>query len=589
MKLTARLRLLGCLTLALLALLCAGAAAEEISGQSELELFTAGDFPQQQLVQTYAVENLGDYLFSQMTAQKKSIDLRTYQLQPEELVAVLSDVLNNEPSLFYIGAHVEYYISSTTGYVTRYLPEYLYTGDDLNARIDAFNAAVGEIADYALAATTDVGKLLLVNDYFCTHFEYDAELTIYSPDLLFSEKTGVCQAYMLGYAAVLDRLGITNTHATSSEMSHTWNMVRLDDTWYHIDVTWNDPLPDRLLRAYHSTFLLSDAGIAASSHYNWSASEVADDPRYDDCFWRSICTPLAVTGETIYHISNVDASGRQSVIRRNMADGSAETIHTFSIVGDDGTYPVWNNHAAVCADSENVYYAARGQFYALPLDGSEPVLMYTTGSDDVLLLGSYLEDGSICAVAASSVNEYGVRCTFPVDSALELHVEPLLRMPMESTAQLHASLSPAPLISPQLTWESADVSVAGVDETGLVSALSTGAAVVSVRGGGFEASCLVVVYEGELLSLPANTSVIGDEAFSGAALRNAVLPEGVLSIGARAFADCEQIHFVFIPGSVECIDDDAFSGAENAVLICPENSLAAGFAADHGLCFQTYS
>ena len=29
------------------------------------------------------------------------------------------------------------------------------------------------------------------------------------------------------------------------EQLHAWVLVKLDHAWYHIDVTWDDPLPDR--------------------------------------------------------------------------------------------------------------------------------------------------------------------------------------------------------------------------------------------------------------------------------------------------------------------------------------------------------
>lgn len=588
MKLSGCPRLLLCLALAISALICICAHAEEICGQSELELFTAGDLPEQQLVQTYAADSLSDYLFNQMTARKTSIDLRAYQLLPDDLVAALSDVINSEPSLFYVGTHVEYYISSTTGYITRYLPEYLYTGDDLDRRIAAFNSAIDSIASWASSATTDLGKLLMVNDYFCTHFRYDTDLTIYSPDLLFSEKTGVCQAYMMGYAAVLDKLGIANTHATSSAMSHTWNMVLLDGSWYHIDVTWNDPLPDRPLRSNHSTFLLSDSGISAASHYDWMSSVIAESTIYDDAFWRSIRTPLAVTGNSIYHITDVNADGMQTIMRRNMADGSAAEIHSFSIAGENGDTPELDHCAAICADSETVYYAARGQFYALPLDGGEPLLMYTTGSDELFLLSSILENGVITAVAAQSSDQSGVCCTFPCDSVLGLHVEPLLEMSTGDAAQLSASLIPAPIVAPQLTWSSSDPAIVSVDDNGQVSAVSPGFATIRVQGSGYDASCLVAVHSGEILRLPANIVTVDEEAFRSTSVQDVILPDGLRSIASRAFADCAQLNLVSIPESVAFIADDAFSGSENTVLLCPEGSYAAEYALSQSIPFYPY-
>ena len=49
---------------------------------------------------------------------------------------------------------------------------------------------------------------------------------------------GVCQAYATGYAALLDAAGITNAYEYGYD--HVWNLVQMNDQWYHIDCTWND-------------------------------------------------------------------------------------------------------------------------------------------------------------------------------------------------------------------------------------------------------------------------------------------------------------------------------------------------------------
>ncbi len=40
---------------------------------------------------------------------------------------------------------------------------------------------------------------------------------------------------------------------------HAWNLVQVDDEWYHLDTTWNDPLPDRPNEVGYDYFLVSDA------------------------------------------------------------------------------------------------------------------------------------------------------------------------------------------------------------------------------------------------------------------------------------------------------------------------------------------
>ena len=56
----------------------------------------------------------------------------------------------------------------------------------------------------------------------------------------------------------LEELGINNYRVASEK--HTWNAVEIDNTWYHLDLTWDDPvtvgIPDLDLLE-HEFFLIS--------------------------------------------------------------------------------------------------------------------------------------------------------------------------------------------------------------------------------------------------------------------------------------------------------------------------------------------
>ena len=58
---------------------------------------------------------------------------------------------------------------------------------------------------------------------------------------------------------------------------HQWNMVCIDGTWYHVDVTWDDPTPDQGTHGEVSRehFLRSDDSMRALGYYGWSAEHEA--------------------------------------------------------------------------------------------------------------------------------------------------------------------------------------------------------------------------------------------------------------------------------------------------------------------------
>lgn len=90
------------------------------------------------------------------------------------------------------------------------------------------------------------------------------------------------------------------------------------------------------------------------------------------------------------------------------------------------------------------------------------------------------------------------------------------------------------------------------------------------------------VRKGELtLMLPSALTDIEAGAFENCAACESILPEGMLSIGGRAFA-YGSVRCIVIPESVKQIADDAFEGCDDLVIVCPNGSFAAEYAEQHG-------
>ena len=68
---------------------------------------------------------------------------------------------------------------------------------------------------------------------------------------------GICSGYTDVMAIFLNSLGVKNYKVSNDD--HVWNAIYLDGKWYHLDLTWNDPLTntgkDLLL---HEFFIIDD-------------------------------------------------------------------------------------------------------------------------------------------------------------------------------------------------------------------------------------------------------------------------------------------------------------------------------------------
>ncbi len=89
-------------------------------------------------------------------------------------------------------------------------------------------------------------------------------------------------------------------------------------------------------------------------------------------------------------------------------------------------------------------------------------------------------------------------------------------------------------------------------------------------------------YAEDVLTLPADLTVIEDEAFQGIDAYTVVIPDSVHTIGSRAFADCPFLRYIDIPDSVENLADDAFDGSL-VIFLCNEGSASAAYAAEHSI------
>ena len=95
---------------------------------------------------------------------------------------------------------------------------------------------------------TDLQKLEKVYNWMITHVEYDYDLIDDDPDndnrdgfratgaLL--NGIAVCEGYAEAMSLFLNHIGIDNYIVMSD--THAWNAVYINDTWYHIDATWDD-------------------------------------------------------------------------------------------------------------------------------------------------------------------------------------------------------------------------------------------------------------------------------------------------------------------------------------------------------------
>ena len=123
-----------------------------------------------------------------------------------------------------------------------------YSNDDI--------AAINEIVDKVIKEKLNNNmptreKIKIIHDYIIDNAEYDKLKYENKNDTTYKSNTaygvlvqgyGTCNGYADAMAIFLDKLNIINYKISNSE--HIWNIVYLDGKWYHLDLTWDDPISD---------------------------------------------------------------------------------------------------------------------------------------------------------------------------------------------------------------------------------------------------------------------------------------------------------------------------------------------------------
>ncbi len=88
-------------------------------------------------------------------------------------------------------------------------------------------------------------------------------------------------------------------------------------------------------------------------------------------------------------------------------------------------------------------------------------------------------------------------------------------------------------------------------------------------------------FEDTDFTLPVNLKSIEDSAFEGVDAAIVIIPDGMTTIGSRAFASCPNLKHISIPDSVTTIDGHAFDEVNSLYLYGTANGPAQTYAASH--------
>ena len=112
---------------------------------------------------------------------------------------------------------------------------------------------------------SDREKIRVIHDYIINNTKYDSDradkkIIKYQSNTAFGaleEGYAICSGYADSMMLFLEKFGIKNYKIASS--NHVWNYVYIENKWYHLDLTWDDPVNDQGKDILdHTYFLITD-------------------------------------------------------------------------------------------------------------------------------------------------------------------------------------------------------------------------------------------------------------------------------------------------------------------------------------------
>lgn len=354
-----------------------------------------------------------------LNGQPEYVDVRQFQLTKEDLKTALVRAINSHPSLYHIEKSYKYGISGNI--VTKYYPQYKNPDRFDHA---AYQAAVSKALAAIDPAMSDMQKVVAIHDYLALTVEYDQESAAtgatdnnaHSAYGALVDRYCVCEGYTLAFIELMQRLEIPVTYVISDSMNHIWNMVQLDGEWYHVDITWDDPIYGASgIEGWlnHAYLLVGDSTLKSNQHYGYQPDGVCGRD-YPGAFWNDAASAVQFYGSDAYYLRKGGTFGAKYLYRQSKSGVSTQLMNLNTVTDLWG----WTTARPMALYDGEVYVNDDTKVVAISLaDLSEHRTVYRQDSSEGALLGFAIRDGSLYGTVGQPDGSFGSVRLMGLDAA----------------------------------------------------------------------------------------------------------------------------------------------------------------------------
>ena len=169
-------------------------------------------------------------------------------LEGEELYNVFFRMRLDHPEIFWVSSYKYRYYKDSPNLI--FIPEYLFDKKKICEHQKAMTARVEKLIRPA-QKLSEWEKEKYVHDFICENIRYDKLKKSYSHEIIgpLGQGVGVCEGIAKAVKVLLDALGVWcviaicgNNPEKGIKYRHTWNIVKIGGTYYHLDATFDNTL-----------------------------------------------------------------------------------------------------------------------------------------------------------------------------------------------------------------------------------------------------------------------------------------------------------------------------------------------------------
>ena len=177
-----------------------------------------------------------------------SPEIQLPRLSAEELYDVFFRLRLDHPEIFWAtGYKYRFYQDSPN---LLFLPDYLFEKSKIREHQQAMRARIDKLIRPA-KDLSESEKEQYIHDFICENVRYDKLKKPYSHEIIgpLGQGVGVCEGIAKTVKCLCDALGIWcmialcgNNPEKGIKYRHTWNIVKIGKTYYHLDATFDNSL-----------------------------------------------------------------------------------------------------------------------------------------------------------------------------------------------------------------------------------------------------------------------------------------------------------------------------------------------------------